>query len=59
VTSITTMMSQDPSANGVDFDIAGAAPPFPADAEMLQIVFQNLLINGVHAMQGKGRFGSS
>jgi hypothetical protein len=53
------MMSQDPSANGVDFDIAGAAPPFPADAEMLQIVFQNLLINGVHAMQGKGRFGSS
>ena len=29
--------------------------PFPADAEMLRIVFQNLLINGAHAMQGKGR----
>ena len=30
----------------------------PADAEMLKIVFQNLLINGAHAMQGKGRSAS-
>jgi two-component system sensor kinase FixL len=54
VTSIASLMAQDPSACQVDVDIAGAAPPFPADAEMLRIVFQNLLINGVHAMQGKG-----
>jgi signal transduction histidine kinase len=26
-----------------------------ADADMLRIVFQNLLINSAHAMQGKGR----
>jgi signal transduction histidine kinase len=26
-----------------------------ADPDMLRIVFQNLLINGAHAMQGKGR----
>ena len=55
VISITSLMRQDPVASGVDFDIAGAAPPFSADAEMLRIVFQNLLINGAHAMQGKGR----
>lgn len=55
VASIASLMSQDPSASGVDVDITGEAPPFPADAEMLRIVFQNLLINGVHAMQGKGR----
>jgi two-component system, LuxR family, sensor kinase FixL len=55
VASIASLMSQDPSASGVDVDIAGDAPPVPADAEMLRIVFQNLLINGVHAMQGKGR----
>jgi two-component system sensor kinase FixL len=54
VTSVASLMAQDPSARQVDVDIAGAAPPFPADAEMLRIVFQNLLINGVHAMQGKG-----
>ena len=54
VTAIASLMAQDPSARDVAVDIAGAAPPFPADAEMLRIVFQNLLINGVHAMQGKG-----
>jgi two-component system, LuxR family, sensor kinase FixL len=54
VTSIASLIAQDPSASEVDVNIAGAAPPFPADAEMLRIVFQNLLINGVHAMHGKG-----
>ena len=39
----------------VDVEINGAAPPVPADADMLRIVFQNLLINGAHAMHGKGR----
>ena len=55
VSSIASLMAQDPAASEVDVDIAGAAPPFPADADMLRIVFQNLLINGVHAMKGKGK----
>ena len=29
-------------------------PPIEADPELLKIVFQNLLINGAHAMQGQG-----
>ena len=35
--------------------VDGASPPVPADSDMLRIVFQNLLINSAHAMQGKGR----
>ena len=31
-----------------------SAPPIPADAEMLKIVFQNLLVNGAQAMGGQG-----
>src|SRR5205814_9146486 len=29
-------------------------PPIAADPELLKIVFQNLLLNGAHAMQGQG-----
>ena len=32
----------------------GSAPPIEADPELLKIVFQNLLMNGAHAMQGQG-----
>jgi signal transduction histidine kinase len=39
----------------VDVVVDGAVPPLQADPEMLKIVFQNLLINGAHAMHGKGR----
>jgi signal transduction histidine kinase len=39
----------------MDVEVDGSAPPVPADPDMLRIVFQNLLINGAHAMQGKGR----
>jgi two-component system sensor kinase FixL len=48
------LLSQDPALHGVNIEIDGAAPPISADPDMLRIVFQNLLINGAHAMQGKG-----
>jgi two-component system sensor histidine kinase AtoS len=35
-------------------EIAGDAPVVNADAELLKIVVQNLLINGAQAMQGSG-----
>ena len=52
---IANLLSQDPALREVDIEIDGAAPPVSADADMLGIVFQNLLINGAHAMRGKGR----
>jgi signal transduction histidine kinase len=35
-------------------EIVGEAPLLTADAELLKIVIQNLLINAAHAMQGRG-----
>jgi two-component system sensor kinase FixL len=55
VTTTASLLSQDPALRDVDVDVEGGAPPVSADADMLRIVFQNLLINSAHAMQGKGR----
>jgi two-component system sensor kinase FixL len=49
------LLSKDPSLRNVEIEIAGSAPPIHADPEMLKIVFQNLLVNGAHAMHGQGR----
>ena len=54
VTTTVRLLSQDPALHDVDVQINGNAPPVAADADMLRIVFQNLLINSAHAMQGKG-----
>src|SRR2546425_1042011 len=35
-------------------DVTGDATVLAVDAELLKIVVQNLLLNGAHAMQGKG-----
>jgi signal transduction histidine kinase len=55
VKTTASLLSEDPALHDVDVDVEGTAPPVPADADMLRIVFQNLLINSAHAMQGKGR----
>jgi two-component system sensor kinase FixL len=48
------LLKEDAALQDVDVRIEGSAPLVNADAEMLKMVFQNLLINGVHAMNGKG-----
>jgi PAS domain S-box-containing protein len=55
VSTTAQLLRQDPALQEVDIAVAGTAPPVSADAEMLKIVFQNLLINGAHAMRGRGR----
>ncbi len=55
VTSTAHLLAQDPALQAVRVDVDGAAPPVTADPDMLKIVFQNLLINGAHAMKGQGR----
>jgi PAS domain S-box-containing protein len=55
VSATATLLQQDPALREVDIEVEGAAPPVSADPDMLRIVFQNLLINGAHAMQGKGK----
>ena len=53
--STAGLLKQDEGSRDVEVQIAGAAPLVPADAEMLKMVFHNLLINGAHAMKGRGR----
>jgi two-component system, LuxR family, sensor kinase FixL len=49
------LLSGDPSLQDVSVAIEGAAPLILADAELLKIVFLNLLVNGAHAMRGRGQ----
>jgi two-component system sensor kinase FixL len=55
VTMTADLLRQDPSVSNVQIVVEGGAPPVHADGEMLKIVFQNLLVNSAHAMQGQGR----
>ena len=55
VTMTADLLRQDPSLQKLQVSVEGAAPPVHADGEMLKIVFQNLLVNSAHAMQGQGR----
>jgi PAS domain S-box-containing protein len=55
VQMIANLLKEDPALRNVRVDVGGSSPPIPADAEMLKIVFQNLLVNGAHAMGGQGR----
>jgi two-component system sensor kinase FixL len=59
VASTAALLAADPTAANVRVQIEGAAPPIMADAEMLKIVFVNLLVNGAHAMDGRGVIGVS
>jgi two-component system sensor kinase FixL len=54
ILTIVDLLSRDPEVSGVRVTVAGSAPHVRADAELLKIVFQNLLINGAHAMTGRG-----
>ena len=49
------LLSTDPAFAHLQIDLQGDAPPTPGDADLLKIVFQNLLINAAQAMQGQGR----
>lgn len=51
---VAELVRQDPTLHDIRVDVTGDAPPIAADAELLKIVIQNLLINAAHAMQGRG-----
>ena len=54
ITTTVELLSGDPTLEGIRVEVLGSAPPIMADAELLKIVFGNLLVNGAHAMQGLG-----
>jgi two-component system, LuxR family, sensor kinase FixL len=55
VLTTAEFLGSDPAMSGVRIDVEGSAPPLAADAELLKIVFLNLLVNSAHAMRGEGR----
>ena len=54
VTSTADLLGGDPALRDVSVTVDGTAPPLLADPELLKIVFVNLLVNGAHAMKGRG-----
>jgi PAS domain S-box-containing protein len=54
VTTTAELIAGDPALKDVRIRITGSAPTIMADAELLKIVFVNLLVNAAHAMKGRG-----
>jgi two-component system sensor kinase FixL len=54
LTMTAELIGRDPALERLKVEIAGSSPPVVADAEMLKIVFHNVLVNAAHAMQGQG-----
>jgi two-component system sensor kinase FixL len=55
ISATTDLLTSDPALVDITVDIEGSAPPIIGDPELLKIVFLNLLVNGAHAMGGRGR----
>jgi len=53
--AIASLLKTDPAFSALEIAVTGSAPPLGGDANLLNIVFQNLLINAAQAMQGRGR----
>jgi two-component system sensor kinase FixL len=54
IAATANLLGEDPSARGVQVEVVGTAPLAMADAELLKIVFLNLLMNGAHVARGRG-----
>jgi len=55
VQATVDLLKRDQAAAGVAIEVTGSAPLVRADAEMLRMVIQNLLLNAVQATHGRGR----
>jgi two-component system sensor kinase FixL len=53
--NVRDLLRQDPAFQALRINVTGDATVLAADAELLKIVVQNLLLNGAHAMQGHGQ----
>jgi two-component system, LuxR family, sensor kinase FixL len=54
VATTVELLRGDPALASIRVSIEGSPGPVKADAELLKIVFVNLLVNAAHAMQGRG-----
>jgi PAS domain S-box-containing protein len=54
VKTTASLLTEEPALANVGVEIEGSAPLVMGDAELLKIVFVNLLMNAAHAMEGHG-----
>jgi signal transduction histidine kinase len=54
VATTAELLGGDPARREIEVTVDGSAPPIEADADLLKIVFENLLVNGAQAMHGRG-----
>jgi signal transduction histidine kinase len=54
VATTADLLRSDPALKEVHVTVDGSVPPIWADADLLKIVFENLLVNGAQAMRGHG-----
>jgi two-component system sensor kinase FixL len=54
VKTTVDLLREDPAMSGVQVTVTGIVPTVMADADLLRIVFVNLLVNGAQAMRGQG-----
>ena len=54
VGTIADLLSRDPALQDLQVTIDGAAPAMLVDPDLLKIAFENVLVNGAHAMRGRG-----
>lgn len=54
VESVAALLKRDPAFGSLEVEIAGTAPPALADANLVTISLQNLLINAGQAQSGRG-----
>jgi two-component system, LuxR family, sensor kinase FixL len=55
VATTAAFLGEDPAFAEIEIAMEGSSPVIVADPDLLRLVFINLLINGAHAMQGRGR----
>lgn len=54
ISATVDLLRRDPALAGLEVDISGEGGVVPADAQQLQLAFQNVLMNAAQAMGGTG-----
>jgi signal transduction histidine kinase len=54
IATIADLLRRDQALQNLQVTIDGTAPAMLLDPDLLKIAFENVLLNGAHAMQGRG-----
>jgi two-component system, LuxR family, sensor kinase FixL len=54
IETVVGLVHQDPGARAITIQVDGPSDTIMADAELLKLVVQNVLLNAVHAISGRG-----